>query len=74
MWEVTVNIPVGEHQFKFLIDGVWHVSHEYAVVDDNVGTTGNNYLQVTASFCTICDAHAHIHSCVRRTRLALLST
>lgn len=48
MWEVTVNIPVGEHQFKFLIDGVWHVSHEYAVVDDNVGTTGNNYLQVHA--------------------------
>jgi hypothetical protein len=42
----------GEHQFKFLADGKWSLSPNYCVVDDSVGTTGNNKLQVSVPIGT----------------------
>ena len=36
----------GEHQFKFLADGRWRLSPNYSVVDDSVGTSGNNKVHV----------------------------
>ena len=48
IWECTINIPPGTHQFKFLVDGAWELSSCFPVVDDNVGTTGNNWVQVAA--------------------------
>lgn len=46
-WVSNINIPVGRHMFKFLIDGEWRVSRNYEIVDDGVGTGGNNRLEVS---------------------------
>lgn len=48
LWECDVNVPVGTHEFKFLIDGEWKLGKRYDIVDDGVGTTGNNILTVRA--------------------------
>ena len=53
-WATTINIPPGTHQFKFLVDGAWQLCENYAVVDDNLGTSGNNV--VTADM-TAADAN-----------------
>ena len=54
-WEVTLNLPPGEHQFKFLVDGQWLRSADYDTVDDSVGSDGNNVLQVctAAEICCV---------------------
>jgi len=36
----------GSHQFKFLVDGNWMVSPDYRIVDDHVGTSGNNEVDI----------------------------
>ena len=48
-WTVTLNLPPGEHQLKFLVDGHWLRSSEYNSVDDSVGSDGNNMLTVRSS-------------------------
>jgi len=40
------NVPPGTHQFKFLVDGEWKLSPGFEVVDDDVGTAGNNIVSV----------------------------
>eukprot|EP00960_Hanusia_phi_P035766 751927-Hanusia_phi.AAC.1 len=44
-WNVCINLPPGQHQFKFLIDGTWKLSKLYGIVDDTVGTNGNNMVE-----------------------------
>lgn len=46
VWELSINLPPGEHQFKFLVNGAWRLSGKYEVVDDGVGTDGNNVIYV----------------------------
>jgi hypothetical protein len=46
VWELSINLPPGEHQFKFLVNGSWRLSSKYEVVDDGVGTDGNNCIHV----------------------------
>ena len=41
-WEVSVNLPVGEHLFKFIVDGQWVLGAGYDVVPDGVATEGNH--------------------------------
>ncbi len=47
-WTADVNVPVGMQKFKFLIDGEWKVGNRYGIVDDGVGSCGNNFLEVSA--------------------------
>jgi hypothetical protein len=46
-WALTLNLPPGEHEFKFLVDGQWLRSSAYDSVDDSVGSDGNNILLVS---------------------------
>ncbi|EKX43638.1 hypothetical protein GUITHDRAFT_110435 [Guillardia theta CCMP2712] len=47
-WQTCINLPPGKHEFKFLIDGTWKLSGQYDIVDDTVGTNGNNVIEVDA--------------------------
>ena len=40
MWETTLDLPEGDHELKFIVDGTWRLSDLYSRVDDGVGTTG----------------------------------
>jgi hypothetical protein len=46
VWELSINLPPGEHQFKFLVNGNWQLCSMYQKVDDGVGTDGNNLMTV----------------------------
>mmetsp|Transcript_38565 Transcript_38565/g.62172 ORF Transcript_38565/g.62172 Transcript_38565/m.62172 type:complete len:211 (+) Transcript_38565:379-1011(+) len=46
VWELSLNLPPGRHEFKFLVNGAWRVDRKYEIVDDGVGTDGNNALEV----------------------------
>jgi len=46
VWELSINLPPGQHQFKFLVNGEWRLSPAYLKVDDGVGTDGNNAIIV----------------------------
>lgn len=48
VWELSLNLPPGMHQFKFLVNGMWRLSRNYRIVDDAVGTDGNNCIEVLA--------------------------
>jgi hypothetical protein len=52
-WSTSLNIPVGKHVFKFVIDGEWRNSGSYDIVEDSVGTGGNNLLKVSRSLPTL---------------------
>ena len=41
-WETSVNLPVGDHAFKFVVDGGWVLGEGYEVVSDGVATQGNH--------------------------------
>ena len=35
-WSVTINIPPGTHQFKFLVDGTWMLAADYAMAASHI--------------------------------------
>ena len=37
-----MNLPVGDHSFKFVVDGSWVLGEGYEVVADGVATQGNH--------------------------------
>jgi hypothetical protein len=51
VWELSINLPPGEHQFKFLVNGNWRLCSMYQKVDDGVGTDGNKYSNVLLMCC-----------------------
>lgn len=40
-FEITLNVPRGIHQFKFIINGQWVCSRDYPIVNDNNGNINN---------------------------------
>ncbi len=42
----TLYLPVGAHQYKFVIDGTWHADHECADWVQNEHGTLNNVMLV----------------------------
>ena len=45
-FEYNVNLPKGNYEFKFIIDGTWRCSKYYPIVRDRNGNA-NNYIEVT---------------------------
>ena len=49
-WSVTINIPPGTHQFKFLVDGTWMLAADYAMAASHInGFPVQNNAVVVAS-------------------------
>ena len=40
-FEVTLNVPKGVHQFKFIVNGRWVCSKNYDIINDNNNNTNN---------------------------------
>lgn len=41
MWSVVTPVPVGSHQFKFVVDGEWKHSTRHPTVGDDPSTMNN---------------------------------
>lgn len=41
MWSVVTPVPVGSHQFKFVVDGDWKHSTRHPTVGDDPNTMNN---------------------------------
>lgn len=41
MWSVVTPVPVGSHQFKFVVDGEWKHSTRHPTVGDDPNTMNN---------------------------------
>lgn len=41
MWSVVTPVPVGQHEFKFVVDDEWRHSSRHPTVGDNPATTNN---------------------------------
>ena len=37
----TISVPVGQHRFKFIVDGEWTVSNNYQIVQNDFGDQEN---------------------------------
>ena len=40
-FEVTLNVPKGKHQFKFIVNGIWVCSKNYKINNDNNNNINN---------------------------------
>ena len=40
-FEITLNVPRGKHQFKFIINGQWVCSRDYPIINDNSNNINN---------------------------------
>ena len=48
IFELTLNVPRGIHQFKFIINGQWICSHDYPIINDN-NNNFNNVIDFSAN-------------------------
>lgn len=41
MWSVVTPVPIGSHEFKFVVDGEWRHSSRHPTVGDDANTMNN---------------------------------
>uniref|UniRef100_A0A7S3EJG0 AMP-activated protein kinase glycogen-binding domain-containing protein n=1 Tax=Rhodosorus marinus TaxID=101924 RepID=A0A7S3EJG0_9RHOD len=46
LWTVLTAVPIGEHEFRFIVDGEWKVSTHHPTVGDDLDDTLNNYRKI----------------------------
>ena len=45
-YEIILNVPIGKHEFKFIVDGNWICSKNYPIIYDKMNNP-NNIIEVT---------------------------
>ena len=54
-YEYNINLPKGNYEFKFIIDGTWRCSKYYPIIRDRNGNA-NNYIEVNDTTINVTNA------------------
>ena len=55
-----MNLPVGRHLFKFIVDGEWKTSRDYQEIENNFKAKENLIEVFPASIEQLFNQHSHI--------------